>query len=109
MPVPLRLTCCGEPTALSVTKTTAERGPVVVGLNVTPKWQLAPAARVAVQVWFATMNEEAFVPEETPEVRLTEVLPVFVRVIVCEAEVDPTLVVGKVRLPGVKVTVDPAA
>lgn len=108
-PVPLKGTDCGEPGALSVTRATAERAPVVVGLNVALKVQLAPAARVAVQVLFATMNEEALAPEDVTEVRLTDVLPVFVRVTVCAAEEDPTVVVGKATLLGVNVMVEPLA
>ena len=82
MPVPLRGTLCGEPGALSVTSTAAERAPVAVGLKVTPTLQLAPAARVLLQVWFATMKEEALVPDDTAEVSVTAALPLFVRVMV---------------------------
>ena len=61
-----------------------------------------------VQFWFATMKEEELVPEETAEVSVTAVLPLFVRVMVWDVEVDPTVVVGKVRLDGVTVKVEPA-
>jgi hypothetical protein len=50
VPVPLRGTVCGDPAALSVTATAALRAPAAVGLKVTEIVQLAPAARLALQV-----------------------------------------------------------
>src|SRR5437773_1296040 len=43
-PVPVRLTCCGLPPALSVILKLAERLPLAVGVNVTVNVQLAPTA-----------------------------------------------------------------
>jgi hypothetical protein len=53
VPVPLRLTVCGLPLALSVNVTAAERVPLAVGLNVTLIEHLAPAATLDPQplVW----------------------------------------------------------
>lgn len=50
LPVPLRLTFCGLPEALSVKVSAPEAVPVAVGVNVTPTLQLAPAARLVPQV-----------------------------------------------------------
>jgi hypothetical protein len=51
VPIPLRLTFCGLPAALSLTLSAALRVPVVVGLNVILIEQLAPAASELPQVW----------------------------------------------------------
>ena len=50
VPIPLRLTFCGLPAALSLTLSTAVRVPDAVGLNVTLIAQLAPAASELPQV-----------------------------------------------------------
>jgi hypothetical protein len=52
VPIPLRLTFCGLPAALSVMLSAAERVPDAVGLNVTLILQLAPAASELPQVEF---------------------------------------------------------
>src|ERR1035437_8042067 len=49
-PVPVRVTVCGDPTALSVMVTDALRLPAAVGVNVTEMLQLPPAATLAPQV-----------------------------------------------------------
>ena len=49
-PVPLNATVCGEPVALSVNVTAAERMPEAVGVKVTLTEQLAPDASVAPQL-----------------------------------------------------------
>jgi hypothetical protein len=46
-PVPVRLTLCGLPPALSVKRSVAFRVPVPVGLKVTVAVQVAPAGSVA--------------------------------------------------------------
>jgi len=51
VPIPLRVTFCGLPAALSVTLSAAVRVPDAVGLNVTLMLQLAPAASELPQVW----------------------------------------------------------
>ncbi len=50
-PVPVRLTLCGLPAALSVIDTVPVRVPVAVGVNVTLIVQLAAAATDAPQVF----------------------------------------------------------
>ena len=50
VPIPLSSTFCGLPAALSVTINEALRVPLAVGLNVTLKVQLEPAANEAPQV-----------------------------------------------------------
>jgi len=50
VPIPLRLTFCGLPAALSLTLSVALRVPDAVGLNVTVMLQLAPAANELPQV-----------------------------------------------------------
>ena len=47
VPVPVNVTVCGLPLALSVMISVAELGPVAVGLNVTLMVHLRPAAKVA--------------------------------------------------------------
>ena len=51
VPIPLRLTFCGLPAALSLTLNAALRVPLAVGLNLTLMLQLAPAANELPQVW----------------------------------------------------------
>ncbi len=51
IPVPLRLTLCGLPAALSVIDSVPVRVPVAVGVKVTLMVQLAPAATEAPQVF----------------------------------------------------------
>jgi len=50
VPIPLRLTFCGLPTALSLTLNAAVRVPDAVGLNLTLIVQLAPTANELPQV-----------------------------------------------------------
>jgi len=58
-PVPVRLTVCGLPLALSVTVSAPVRVPVAVGVNVTLIVQLAPAATLDPQllVWEKSVEE----------------------------------------------------
>jgi hypothetical protein len=50
VPVPVNVTVCGEPVALSATETVAEKFAAEAGVNVTEMEQLAPAARELPQV-----------------------------------------------------------
>ena len=50
-PIPLSVTVCGLPAALSVTLSAAVRVPLAVGLNVTLMLQLVPPANELPQVW----------------------------------------------------------
>src|ERR1700722_13641615 len=58
VPVPLRVTACGLPVALSDTVTDADRAPAAVGLNVTSMVQLPSSA---------TDEPQLFVWEKSPE------------------------------------------
>ena len=49
-PVPVRITVCGEPGALLAISRFAVRVPAAVGVKVTLRLQLAPAARLVVQL-----------------------------------------------------------
>jgi hypothetical protein len=49
-PVPLRLTVCGLPVALSVNVNVPVSAPVLVGENATPTWHFAPAATLGIHV-----------------------------------------------------------
>ena len=51
VPVPVNDTACGLPVALSLTVTAPERAPVAVGVKLTLMVQLAPALRLAPQVF----------------------------------------------------------
>ncbi len=79
--------------------TTADRAPVVVGLNSIEFVQLEPAGRGLGQVDADLMNELAPLPVIVVEaVKETAAVPVLVSVIICTAEVEPTAVAGNVRL-----------
>ena len=60
-PVPVTVTLCGEPAALSAMATEADRLPAAEGLKVTETVQLAAAAMLAAQV-FVWLKSAAFVP-----------------------------------------------
>src|SRR4029077_10365218 len=55
-PVPVRLTVCGLPDALSVTVTDADSGPIAAGAKRMPKVQLVDAARVDPQVFAVSVQ-----------------------------------------------------
>jgi hypothetical protein len=85
-PVPLRVTVCGTPDALSVTVNDPLADPPVVGLNTTLIVQEPPGA---------TEGEHVLVCENAegrlPIVTVTAVAPEFVSVTVFAALCDPTL------------------
>ncbi len=87
---------------------TADREVAELGLKATEKVQLAPAVRVVPQVLAGMRNEEALVPVDKIEEIVRVPLPVFFSVTVCELDVVPTFVVGKLRVVGVSVTVNGA-
>jgi hypothetical protein len=88
VPVPLRVTLCGEPLALSATVSVAEYAEVEVGLNVTAIVQLAPAFSVVPQT-VVSAKTLALVPPMTMLLILRAALPVFCRVMLCAALVVP--------------------
>ena len=84
-PVPVRLTVCGLPVALSVTVIAPGRLPVTVGVKVTLMEQLAPAAREAPQVLVWAYGALA-----TMLVMVSAPVPELVRVTDCAALVEFT-------------------
>jgi hypothetical protein len=81
--------------------TEALRAPLAVGLKVTLIEQLAPAATLVPQV-FDWAKSPLFVPVIVMLVRFREAPPVFERVSVCAALVEPTNVLEKVSDPGAR-------
>jgi hypothetical protein len=88
VPIPLSVTFCGLPAALSVMLTAAVRVPLAVGLKVTLILQLAPAANVLPQVWVCAKSP-ALVPVIAMLLMVKLVVPVFLRVTVLAALVVP--------------------
>lgn len=56
VPVPVKVTVCGLFRAESVNVSAPDAAPDAVGVNVTPTTQVAPAARLVVQVLLETAN-----------------------------------------------------
>lgn len=86
-PVPLSITECGLPMALLVTVTELTVLTAEVGVKLTPKLQLAPAATVLPQL-LVRLNTLLFL---TMLVMVRGALPVLVSVTVLAALVVPTL------------------
>ena len=101
--VPLRVTVCGDPPALSVTASVPVREPATVGVKVTAMVQLTPGATLVPQllVWAKS-------PEAAIEVSVRATCPEFVRVTAWAAVVVPTVCWANVRLVGESVTAGPA-
>jgi hypothetical protein len=89
-PIPVRLTDCGLPEALSVMLRLLDRVPGAVGVNVTPMVQFAPAATELPQL-LVCAKSPLFVPVTAMLVRFSEALPVFASVTVCAALVVPVV------------------
>src|SRR5260370_710195 len=89
-PIPVRLTDCGLPEALSVMLRVPVRLPDAVGVNGTLMVQFAPAATELPQVLVWAKSPLA----ETP-VRFSEALPVLESVTDCAALVVPTVWLAK--------------
>lgn len=103
IPVPVRLTACGLPLALSVMVSEALREPAAEGVNVTIMVQLPPAPTPLPQL-FVWAKSPAFAPLSAILDIFREVLPVFVRVTLCAALVVPVLSWVNVRLLGARPT-----
>jgi hypothetical protein len=99
-PVPLRVTVCGDPDALSVTVTDAPRLPAAVGVNVTEMLQFPPAATLAPHV-LVCAKSPAFVPVTAMLVIDRAPDPVLFSVTAWAVLVAPTFWLVKVRLPEV--------
>jgi len=89
VPVPLRLTACGLPAALSVTCSEAVRVPRPVGVNCTLMVQFEPAAKVAPHV-VVRENSALLAPVNPMLLIVSGALPVLVRVTTCAELVVPT-------------------
>jgi len=81
VPVPLRLTLCGLPDALSVRVTEAVKAPAAAGLKVTLIVQLAPEATLDPQV-LVSAKSLALVPETAMLLTLKAPFPELVSVMV---------------------------
>jgi len=95
-PVPASVAACGEPAALSDTAIEAERLPPADGLNVTLIEHDPPAANVVPQV-LVEEKEPAFVPAIAIPLMASGPVPGLDNVMVCAADVDPTIVLANVR------------
>src|SRR5205807_10115469 len=98
-PVPVRLTDCGLPAALSVMVIAPVRVPVAVGVKVTLMAQLAPAATDVPQVLVCMKS-----PLATMLVTLSATVPVLVSVTDCATLVVFRFWLANVRLLGERLT-----
>src|SRR6266581_3490176 len=104
-PVPVRVTVCGLPVALSFTLSVALLVPLADGENVTLMVQLAPWATELPQllVW---AKSPLFDPVKPMLVMLKEDEPLLVNVTGCDGLVVPTCCVEKAKEPGDRLTVE---
>ena len=102
-PVPLSAIVCGEVTALSVMVMDAVNAPVLVGAKWPWMVQLAPAARLAPQL-FAKSNDAALAPVTAMLVMDNVAVPVLVSVTVPELPDKPTYTDPRERLVADSVT-----
>ncbi len=109
VPVPVRATVWGEPEALSVNTSDAVRVPAAPGSKFTETVQDAPAAMGDGQFCEGMAKSFASVPLKPIDVKVADVVPVFLTVTLWLAEMTPTVVEGNVRLVGLKVNVGAAA
>jgi hypothetical protein len=106
LPIPLSVTTCWPPAALSARLTAAVRVPLAIGLKVTLIVQLAPAANELPQLWVCA-NSTALIPVIAMLVMVKLAVPVFLRVTALAGLVVPIPWVEKVRLVGDRVTFVP--
>jgi hypothetical protein len=100
--VPVSVTVCGEPVAVSVYVTVAAREPAALGVKVMVLVQLAPTASGLVQVDADLVNEPAPGPVMVVEaVKVTAEDVLFTKVMTCVAAEVPTGVEGNERDDGV--------
>jgi hypothetical protein len=98
-PVPVRVTFCGEFDALSVIVTAPVRVPATVGVKVTVTVQVAPAFKVAGQLFVCAKSPVDAIVSGVATV------PVSFTVTVLPALVVPTACAANVNVVGVAVTV----
>ena len=97
--MPVKLTICGLPAALSVIVTAPVPVPVAVGVNLTLIWQLDPAPSVDLHV---VVREKGLLAVMTTD--LSVAVPVLVIVTVCAALVVPTVCAANVKLVSERLT-----
>jgi hypothetical protein len=104
--VPLMVTDCGEPAALSAITRFVVRTPVASGENITTTLQDAFAASEPIQVFELMEKSAVFTPLSIgAEVKVKAAFPEFVTLIVCGALDSPCVVIpGKFSVPGISVT-----
>jgi hypothetical protein len=88
VPVPVRLTVCVAGLALSVIVKVAVSEPTTVGVKVTPRVQLSPAATLGPQL-LVSAKSPLFVPAMVTLVMLSGALPVLVSAMGAAALVVP--------------------
>lgn len=98
-PVPVNAALC-VPTE-SIAASVADALPTAAGVKVTPILHEPPALRVLLQLLAAILKSEALVPLIAIEVIGRGAVPVFASVKVCDALVDPTVMLPKDALAGV--------
>jgi hypothetical protein len=106
VPIPLRVTFCGLPAALSLMLSAAVRVPDAVGLNVILMLQLAAVANELPHVWVCAKSL-ALVPVTAIAVMLKVVLPMLVSTTVFAELVLPMATVPKFKLLGESFAVVP--
>ena len=105
VPKPVRDTDCGLLLAPSVNASVAEREPAAVGLNAIEAEQLAPAARLAPQVFVEIRKSVEFVPPTTMLLIAIEDVPLLVRVMAFAPPVCPTATLTQFKLVGLTAAV----
>ena len=89
-PVPVSVTVCGLPAAVSLTLTEAERAPRAAGLKVTAMVQLKPATRVMGQL-LVCGKSPTFAPDMETLIEPRLVSPELVTLMFCTALGTPTV------------------
>ena len=90
VPVPLKLTVCGLPLALSVSVRLPDRAPLTVGVNVTLITQLPLAATGALVLQVVPLASIAKSPVTAMPVKVKDAVPLLVTVTALAALVVPT-------------------
>jgi len=95
VPVPVSVTVCGEPVALSATLSDAEKLVAEAGVKVTEMEHVANAVSVLPQVLAEIAKSDGFVPVMVMPLMFSVALPVLVRMVEIAVAVAATVVLGK--------------
>ena len=98
LPVPVSAIVSGSPWVLAFMVTAPVRVPIAVGVKVTLRVQLAPAARLALHVFISEKSPLTMMP-----IMLRAELPLLQSVTVCALLHVPTACAGKVKEAGERV------